>query len=273
METPGNATLGPAAPRLRSLDVVRGLVIVLMFVVNMSYDDAIPRWFGHAGWNDGRHGQWLADFVFPWFLLIVGAAVPFSMRSGRGQRSTPARRIAAAARRGVVIYLLGVLLHMARTAQGRGDTPGVPISLGSFAHWDILPLIALGYVVAVVLWHTPTWARWVFVVGVLVAKWWIMPDLTATVGLDRSAWMSSRTDLEHAIRGWGWWGTLLTQGLPAAATTVGGLIVGEWIWQARTGSTRAPITTACGVCAVATVGAVVWALLGKGAGFPFSEER
>lgn len=263
-------TLGTIHPRLRSLDTFRGMVIVLMFVVNMSYDPAIPKWFGHAGWNDGRHGQWIADFVFPWFLLIVGAAIPFSMTSGRGKAMSPARRIHAAARRGLVIYLLGCLLHVARTAQGRGDTPPVPISWGSLLHWDILPLIGLGYLVGVIVWHGRPWLWWMFITAVLVGKWIIMPDLASTVGLDRASWSAGRSDPEATIRAWGWFGTLLTQGLPASATVVGGMIVGEWLREDRRGTPgRDHARTAAGASLVTLLAAIMLAVF---VSLPFSKD-
>jgi predicted acyltransferase len=268
--SPASPILGTLAPRLRSLDAFRGMVIVLMFVVNMSYDPAIPKWFGHAGWNSGRHGQWLADYVFPWFLLIVGAAIPFSMTSGRGRAMSASHRIFAAFRRGLVIYLLGCLLHVARTSQGRGETPPIPISWGSLLHWDILPLIGLGYVVGVLVWHGPRWAWWGFVAAVLLGKWAIMPDLAATSGLDRAAWGAARTDPEASIRAWGWFGTMLTQGMPAAATVVGGMIVGEWLREDRRGVPGTHYArTAAGASIVVLLGAIMLAAFG---GVPFSKD-
>jgi predicted acyltransferase len=155
------------------------------------------------------------------------------MTTGRGRAVSKRRRIASAARRGIVIYLLGCLLHVARTAQGRGDTSPVPISWGSLLHWDILPLIGFGYLVGVIVWHGRPWLWWTFIAAVLVGKWIIMPDLAATAGLDRADWTASRTDPEASIRTWGWFGTLLTQGLPASATVVGGMIIGEWLREYR----------------------------------------
>src|ERR1700743_1813952 len=66
-----------------SVDVLRGLTIALMILVNDPGDWAhVFRQLDHAEWN----GWTLTDLVFPTFLFIVGASIVFSMgaRSSRG---------------------------------------------------------------------------------------------------------------------------------------------------------------------------------------------
>jgi len=225
------------AVRLAELDAFRGAVILLMFVVNLSYDAAIPAWFGHAGWNGGKHGLWLADLVFPWFLFIVGVAIPFSMAGGRGRGVGTSARALGALRRGAVLYGLGVLIWVCKSAPDQLGKPGVAVSWETLKHWDILPLLGLGSVVGVWLWLLPerwrVWGAWWFAVAVQVGKWWVMPDMTGTAGQERGVWMAGRTDVEHSLRGLGWWGTLLTQGMPACATVALGLLAGEALRVSR----------------------------------------
>jgi len=61
--------------RLRSVDIFRGITIAGMILVNnQGSPHNIYYHLRHARWN-----QWsLADLVFPFFLFIVGVAVPFS---------------------------------------------------------------------------------------------------------------------------------------------------------------------------------------------------
>lgn len=261
------ASTAPRA-RLLSLDAFRGFDIVLMFVVNLSAASAaFPKWFQHAGWNNGKHGLWLADLVFPWFLFIVGAAVPWSMTSGRGKDHTTAQRLTAAAKRALIIYALGILIFIAKTAKdgldGKGmGKPGTPITFETFLHWDILPLIAMGYFVAVLVWHAPRWAWWVVLLAILSYKHYSMPDLTITEGLARGEWMKSRTDLDHATRALGFVGTGITQGLPASACCIAGLIVGEFLRASKLSMTRRGFTLIA-VGLVATALAMLYATLGK----------
>lgn len=60
--------------RVASLDVFRGLTVALMILV----DGAGGEWpvIGHAPWD----GCNLADFVMPFFLFIVGMAIPLSLK-------------------------------------------------------------------------------------------------------------------------------------------------------------------------------------------------
>ncbi|KDP23473.1 hypothetical protein JCGZ_23306 [Jatropha curcas] len=60
--------------RVASLDIFRGLTVALMILV----DDAGGEWpmIGHAPWN----GCNLADFVMPFFLFIVGMAIPLALK-------------------------------------------------------------------------------------------------------------------------------------------------------------------------------------------------
>ncbi|KAJ4719447.1 Heparan-alpha-glucosaminide N-acetyltransferase [Melia azedarach] len=64
----------PKTKRVASLDVFRGLTVALMILV----DDAGGEWpmIGHAPWN----GCNLADFVMPFFLFIVGMAIPLALK-------------------------------------------------------------------------------------------------------------------------------------------------------------------------------------------------
>jgi predicted acyltransferase len=97
----------PTAHRFLSLDLFRGLTVALMFIVNLpgSGDYVYPA-FDHADW----HGLTLADLVFPWFLLCVGAAVPLAMEARRAKgmsRGALARQIIW---RSFLLFLIGVFL-------------------------------------------------------------------------------------------------------------------------------------------------------------------
>lgn len=67
----------PAPARYLSLDVLRGLTVCLMIIVNTPGDwGHIYAPFRHAEW----HGFTLTDLVFPTFLFVVGNAMSFSMK-------------------------------------------------------------------------------------------------------------------------------------------------------------------------------------------------
>lgn len=217
----------PRGVRLLSLDAFRGLVIVVMFMVNVAgKDPAFPGWFPHVGWNNGNMGNGLADYVFPWFLFIVGAAVPFSMASGRGRLQSVPSRVLGAFRRALTIYFLGTIIWCASIGYGK------VINANVLLHWDILPLIGFAYFVTVILCHLPRWMQVGFVVLVLVFKWLILTQLVVP-GRDGVIWTAQESYQSYLRDLMGWWGTMVTQGLAAAATSVLGALAGSTLRDER----------------------------------------
>ncbi len=92
-----------------SLDVFRGATIAAMMLVNNPGDwGAVYAPLLHAPW----HGWTFTDLVFPFFLWIVGVAIPLSTarRLERGQ----SRRelLAHAVRRALILFGLGLFLNV-----------------------------------------------------------------------------------------------------------------------------------------------------------------
>lgn len=103
----GAANNPSPSQRLLSLDAFRGFTIAGMLFVNNPgtwNPDIVPRQLMHAEW----HGCTFADLIFPFFLFIVGVAMPIS-----GEKRKETNRwsgILRAARRGLTLYLLGAFL-------------------------------------------------------------------------------------------------------------------------------------------------------------------
>lgn len=73
--------------RILSIDIMRGLTLVLMLFVNDLYMPGVPAWLGHMKAN--FDGMGLADWVFPGFMFMVGMSVPYSVgnRIARGENN------------------------------------------------------------------------------------------------------------------------------------------------------------------------------------------
>ena len=94
--------------RIYSIDIMRGLTLVLMLFVNDLYMPGVPSWLGHTTAN--FDGMGLADWVFPGFLFMVGMAIPFSIgnRIAKGENTfSVARHIMV---RSVSLLIIGVLM-------------------------------------------------------------------------------------------------------------------------------------------------------------------
>ncbi|HZG96039.1 MAG TPA: hypothetical protein VEZ46_15145 [Mycobacteriales bacterium] len=82
--------------RVVALDVVRGVTIVGMLLVNNTGDPAAtPTELSHSPW----HGLTVADLVFPLFPFAVGVAMPMSSQPGRCGRCCGAARCCSSSAR------------------------------------------------------------------------------------------------------------------------------------------------------------------------------
>ncbi len=106
----------PVSPRFLALDVLRGMTICFMIIVNTPGTGATP--FPpllHAEW----HGFTPTDLVFPTFMFVVGNAMSFSMPKYRQMGNSSV--LGKIFKRTVIIFLLGYLLYwfpFFREAQG-----------------------------------------------------------------------------------------------------------------------------------------------------------
>jgi predicted acyltransferase len=75
-------TLESPTSRMASVDILRGLNMLLMVFVNdlWSLTD-IPKWLLHV--PPGTDGIGLSDVVFPAFLFIVGLSLPLAVEARR----------------------------------------------------------------------------------------------------------------------------------------------------------------------------------------------
>ncbi|HOC24585.1 MAG TPA: DUF5009 domain-containing protein, partial [bacterium] len=75
------------ANRIRSIDVARGLtVLVMLFVNDLAGVTGAPGWMKHIS-PSTADGYTFVDLVFPAFLFIVGLSLPIALekRLGRGE--------------------------------------------------------------------------------------------------------------------------------------------------------------------------------------------
>lgn len=224
------------ARRLNSLDVFRGVTIVGMIVVNAAMvvafgDDAATYAFlEHAPWA----GVTLADVIFPFFLVILGVAIPFAL-SLEGNRPDQMHRIF---RRALILFLIGLGLNLITVFRIDADALRI---LG------VLQRIALAYFFAALIYLYFGWRVILAVAaGVLILYWPLVllpspdgPANLAVPGQNFAAWFD-RTLLGSHIyvsgpSGFDPEGILSTD--PAVAQTLLGVLTGLWI-RASEGARR-----------------------------------
>lgn len=236
--TPNSAN---TSKRIVSLDAFRGLTILLMILVNNPGDwGQIYAPLKHADW----HGCTPTDLVFPFFLFVVGAAIPLSLgkRNGQAERGPVVRHIVW---RSVVLFGLGLLLSGFGLLFKLGPGYGVGNLLSSIRIPGVLQRIALCYfVVSLLFLYCKRRTLYVVTAAALLGYWALMmwvpvPGYGAGMIDGKDTHLAAYVDrtvlgtnhLWSAAKTWDPEGLLST--LPAIATTLFGVFTGIWMKRAK----------------------------------------
>lgn len=150
--------------RFQALDVMRGLTLALMILVNTPGSwEFVYAPLLHAGW----HGATPTDFVFPFFMFIVGSAMYFSVR-GLSQL-TFADQTKKILRRVALLFLIGVLLSAYPFTE----------SLDQWRVMGVLQRIALAYGFAAFIILYFGFTGRVVISAVLLIGYWGLLNLSA----------------------------------------------------------------------------------------------
>jgi predicted acyltransferase len=238
-----------ASKRVLSIDVLRGLTIALMILVNDPGDwSHVYAQLDHAEWN----GFTLTDFVFPNFLFLVGVSIILSLDS-RIARGDSKRSLA---------------LHMLRRAL---TIFAIKMFLSAFPHFHlthlrifgVLTRIAICYLIAGLICLITRRARALATItaALLIGYWALMrfvpvpgfgvpthdmpildPDRNLAAWLDRGfnaftrAWLhtGSLYNKTHDPEG-------ILSTIPSVATTLIGCLTGLWLRRATSPAKSAAI--------------------------------
>lgn len=244
--------------RLVSLDVFRGLTIAAMVLVNNPGSWATIYWpLAHAEW----HGWTPTDLIFPFFLFIVGVAIPlaFGKRvdstrqpaagddsiNGRGKRDLYLKVV----RRTLIIFALGLFLNL--FPYFRFATFRIP---------GVLQRIAVCYFFAALIFLKTKIRTQIIIAGALLIVYWILMTFFSAPGyaagdLSKEGSLASFID-RVVIRSHIWSqgkvydpeGILST--IPALATTLFGVITGQWLRTAKSDYEKVAGLFAAGVVCI-----------------------
>jgi predicted acyltransferase len=199
--SPELAAAASPPPRLRALDAVRGLAIMVMLIVmNPGPASELPAQLHHPEW----HGLTFADLFFPLFLFSVGVAMTLSPR-GQDPRHVLYRA--------AVLLVLGIAL--------------ASLNHETFRRTGVLQHIAAAYIVAFVVLRLPR-RRQLPVIAALVGLYWAAFVVWAP---GHDPWSESGT-LAHQVDGFllGYFTTEgALQSLISGVTVLGGAFAGRLI--------------------------------------------
>jgi predicted acyltransferase len=225
--------------RLISLDLFRGATIAGMILVNNAGDEPSSYWpLKHAEWN----GWTPTDLVFPFFLFMVGVAMAFSFSSRLNRGESRQKLLGHVLWRGLALFALGMFLN------------GFPnqYHLASWRVYGVLQRIAICYVVSAILALWTDWRGWIVAVAGCLAGYWILMRFVSVPGFgvpthdiplldpDRNivAWLDRQLLAGHLYEG-----TRDPEGLlsniPAVATSLLGMLAGQWLRSARSTKNKA----------------------------------
>ena len=144
--------------RMLSLDILRGVTIAFMIMVNNNGGRSAWAQMHHAEWN----GLTATDLVFPTFLFVVGASIVFAYEARLAKGATRAQLAWHTAKRACILYLLGIVVN------------SFPyFHLDHMRFYGVLQRIAVCYLVVGLfyLWDKRVWTKVAALVLVLVGYW------------------------------------------------------------------------------------------------------
>ncbi len=234
-----------SSERLVSLDAFRGLTIAGMILVNnpgsWAYIYAPLR---HAEW----HGWTPTDLIFPYFLFIVGVAIPFSFAKRLAAGAEPSDLMRHVVRRALILIGLGIAMR------------AIPsFDFATMRYYGVLQRIGLVYLVAAPAYlYLDDRGRKVLAAALLLGYWaamsWVpVPgygagDLSPDGNL--AAWLDRLVMGGHLWQDtWDPEGLLST--LPAIATSLLGIFTGDWLRSDATPDEKTRVMVLTGIALTA----------------------
>jgi predicted acyltransferase len=270
-----NPSLAPTpVQRLLSLDVLRGITIAFMIMVNNNGGSGSWGFMNHAVWN----GLTPTDLVFPTFVFIMGASVVFAFDVRLARGATRAQLAVHTLQRAVILFLFGVLINV------------FPLfHLANMRIYGVLQRIAIVYLVVSLfyLWDKRASTKIAAVVVALVGYWvllrWIpipgagmpgrdFPFMDQTLNL--TSWLDRQIMPHHLYLDWPGPGVLdphnrhdpegLLSDLPSLGTALLGMLSGLWLRTQKTVKVKtAGLAAFCAACLASGYLWSIWFPLNK----------
>lgn len=208
--------------RLVSLDIFRGIIIAAMILVNFP-----GSWMSmyapleHATWE----GTTPTDFIFPFFIFIVGVSVTLSLSKLLSKGKTKQELVKKILWRSLKIFAVGIFLRLLPTLDfSRIELPGV------------LQRIALVYMACAFLFLFSDWKFQLFLsIGILTVYWLALiyipvPQFGPGIlepGKNLANWMDGAVIPASLLNKKGYDSEGILSTFPAIVTGISGLLAGR----------------------------------------------
>jgi predicted acyltransferase len=240
--------------RLLSLDVLRGVTIAFMIMVNNNGGAGAWGFMKHAHWN----GFTPTDLVFPTFVFVVGVSIVFAYeaRLARGVRRSELAWHTV--KRAAILFLLGMVVNNFPFFQW-----------ANMRFYGVLQRTAVCYLVVGLfyLWDKRVWTKVVALVVALVGYWvmlrWVPVPGAGMPGRDfpfmdqtqnMVSWLDRIISPGHLLLDYPDHNVRDPEGMlsniPAVGTALLGLLTGIWLHsrKAATGVKTAGLAAASAAC-------------------------
>jgi predicted acyltransferase len=210
--------------RLISVDVFRGLTIAAMILVNFpgAYGYMYPP-LAHSRWN----GVTPTDFIFPFFIFIVGVSVVLSYSRQMEAAKPRKEMVKKILVRALKIYVIGYLLHY---------LPEFDFS--KIDLFGVLQRISIAFMACALLFITTNWKTQVYILAGILLTYWITMSFIPTPeslagtmepGLNFAAWFDRLFFSPEMLGKRGWNSEGIYSTFPAIATGITGMLAGHLI--------------------------------------------
>jgi predicted acyltransferase len=241
--------------RLLSLDVVRGITIAFMIMVNNNGGPGSWHFMNHAEWN----GLTPTDLVFPTFAFVIGVSVVFAFEARLARGATKAQLAIHTAQRAAILIAFGIIVN------------SFPFfHLAHMRFYGVLQRLAICYLAVGLfyLYDNRAWTKVAALVAALVGYWVLIrwapipgvgvpgrdvPFMDMTQNL--TSWIDRHVfpyhlylyPPDHNVRD----PEGLLSDLPAIGTSLMGMLAGIWLRSGRSISRKTAGLAAGCICSLA----------------------
>lgn len=227
--------IGSTTERLHSLDFFRGLTMFLLigsgtglYELMQNSGNAGVSWLG---WQF-EHPEWIGihfwDFVEPFFMFIVGVAIPFSVLKRQEKGATWNNLLRHAVTRALLLFFLGIAYYSVGA--------GKPL----FRLWNVLTQLSFTYMLAFLLMKKPIKIQVLVSIGLLIItellyRFWPVEGFNHAFvpGQNFGSWVDLK--LMGTVQKEHW---VAFNAVPTAAFTIWGVIAGLLLRSERTASQK-----------------------------------